>query len=561
MRRWIALVLFLMAAPAFAATDLLDDGMTVADPNFTLSTVVDLSGGRATCWRDMDGTVNPDPNAFFGGFFCDSGGVHPFYAFGGGVDAAGNSYAIERVLNADTMVLVKRTTAGVESNVLTVAGCGALSGGTRLVTRISNIAVNPYEGAIYLAVRVTRTTNCYSSTGVEQAGVLKLTGAVAAGTGPFLPLAGGTMTGAITTKTGGDVIDVPSASGATQYGAIVFRGPSGGGVVDPAHWRQYVHSLSLSSHDKALLSCFNCKSSETGSFVRDVEGVHAVRVAYESRFHATDPANVRGAFEFNIDIDRGTTGAINFADRPFFFAYNMDTDALKRRTYWSMGLDGDTRSGFYEMGSMGQVRIQSGTHDSGGRQKIILEGPTVVGDAGADTGTDARLFVDGTANEVQLRAQCASGQTQQLFRLEADGAVPVTFSYCDGHFFTKFYDFAENDDGIGCAADEFWMYADNSEDRIKQCQNGALGATVVPMQALGTVAEDLADPAGACIEGSAVTITSAAFGDGCVLGTSEALPAGVTGTCRVTAANTVRASLCGTGNPAATITYTLRLIR
>ena len=76
----------------------------------------------------------------------------------------------------------------------------------------------------------------------------------------------------------------------------------------------------------------------------------------------------------------------------------------------------------------------------------------------------------------------------------------------------------------------------------------------------GTVAEDLADPAGACVEGSAITVTGAVLGDSCVAGFSAALPVGVSGSCRVTADDEAKMILCGTGDPAS-MTYTARVTK
>ena len=76
----------------------------------------------------------------------------------------------------------------------------------------------------------------------------------------------------------------------------------------------------------------------------------------------------------------------------------------------------------------------------------------------------------------------------------------------------------------------------------------------------GTVTEDLASPAGACTEGAAITVTGAVLGDTCVAASSVAMPAGVGLSCRVTAADTAKMSLCGTGDPA-NMTYTVRITK
>lgn len=115
-------------------------------------------------------------------------------------------------------------------------------------------------------------------------------------------------------------------------------------------WKLFNHDGGTGDHDHVLVSGYNVTwDPDTDTWVRTVTDEHAVRVGYESRFTSGDPAVLRGAFEFNIDIDPTTTGAVNFTKRPFFLTYNMDDN----RTGLTVGDSADTGSDYFSMGVAG----------------------------------------------------------------------------------------------------------------------------------------------------------------------------------------------------------------
>lgn len=155
--------------------------------------------------------------------------------------------------------------------------------------------------------------------------------------GNFLPIPGGTMTGGITTKTGSDVITLPTySSGTTDVSSLRFNTRG----IEPYPWRIFSNGAVpfdfAGDHDHPLIFAYNLTWDPTNGLTRDSANSHAIRLGYETRYTVLDPNTNRGSFEFNIDIDPnlGTTTWTSTPVRPFFLGYAMDSP---RNTVFTIG--------------------------------------------------------------------------------------------------------------------------------------------------------------------------------------------------------------------------------
>lgn len=181
---------------------------------------------------------------------------------------------------------------------------------------------------------------------------ISLPGAVMTMVGPALDQkvakSGGTMTGDLTAN---NVVLPVNRSVSWDTDSTLPHAP----------WTVFATNSAIDDHDHVHVHGYNITvDPDSGAWTRTTDGEHAVRVGYESRYTAGDPSSVRGAFEFNIDIDPTTTGALSWSKRPFFVTYDMDNS----RTAFSVGDPADTSTCYFSIGMSGSYSaVLSGRGD------------------------------------------------------------------------------------------------------------------------------------------------------------------------------------------------------
>lgn len=289
----------------------------------------------------------------------------------------------------------------------------------------------------------------------------------------YLPLSGGSMTGVPTLKPT-DVAMVLPAGGKGNATSIEFK--SQGNYQNGSWFLQNAGPMTgIANEDHTLIFGYNLKADGANGFSRPLSGEHAVKVGFESGWcgPTCDPATHTGSFEFNIDIDTDLTGRVVTDVRPFFFKYRLNDgsagDAYSK-TLFQVGV-ADANDAFFTMGGQLPTRFKAGKSASGNALSIQLESNVVFG---TDVFTPARVFVDGTVNEIQLRVQGADSQASNvpIFQVESMGATPNFSVYNSGQVRYTSANFTETDTAPNCGIDDFNIYADNSEDVFRICQNG-----------------------------------------------------------------------------------------
>ena len=304
----------------------------------------------------------------------------------------------------------------------------------------------------------------------------------------YLPLAGGTMTGLETVRDSGPSLTLPkSASFSVKDSAIRFNSRSG---FTSGPWTIANSDLvtGSGSEDHTLQFCYNCEPGisvspgSSSTLDRITSGEHALRWGFESGFcgGGCDPLTKSGLVEFNLDVDRDTTGAVVTDARPYFFTYDMDN----RKSRISVGDLADPNSIYFEMsglplrgtadfafgsrdapalfwkvtagspGSLGLVGSlilspNTGYNNTTASGVISMEGshlniaPGRVAEGGAlgdlyfglyrnfdsifgnTASNSAHVSIDGVADEVQLSLQGHSTQTTPLVTVETSAGTDI----------------------------------------------------------------------------------------------------------------------------------------
>lgn len=177
------------------------------------------------------------------------------------------------------------------------------------------------------------------------------------------------------------------------------------GALAAGQWSITGQTIGTSLHDNIHAIKYNLKYNQTTfAHERILEGEHCVQVSYESRYTTADPTTVRGAFEWNIDIDPLTTGT-PFAvagKRPWSFYYQMDA-TTPRRADLIFGDAGDTLNRIRMQGAYLSFKntISSDSFTSNNSVAIDINGTTFdpVADGGYAMPIVMRNVVFGTGSK------------------------------------------------------------------------------------------------------------------------------------------------------------------
>ena len=322
-------------------------------------------------------------------------------------------------------------------------------------------------------------------------------GTIAATSAPgYLPLAGGEMTGTQTTRTGGTALSIPAAASGQPATHFEFSTSSSDYPLSNAPWYVSVdqaQTIGRASTDHVLSLAYNALRTVDGEVMRPLLGEHAATFNLESGWCVDDcdPNTMLGNFEFNIGIDSNINSpTVDTADpnnRHLFFTFDMDL----KRTELFLGSINDANSAYFEM---------SGRNDYGefvfGVRNYPVKFWRVTGtwpDDDVDAGTlqiaPGVPWDDATRSAILDRYYVSNEDDLSIEPGRAPGSGPVgeidlghrrpTNVYIGNkgvggqlHVSNNGVEFTESDVNPTCAADNFSIYADLSEQDIKICDDG-----------------------------------------------------------------------------------------
>ncbi len=126
--------------------------------------------------------------------------------------------------------------------------------------------------------------------------------------------------------------------------------------------------ISGAAYDKVFRIQYNANAD--GSHIDPT--MHAVRMAWESRWTAGDPAVLQGGTEWYLEVDRDKTGSNPRWRRPFAIYYDMDNEAVA----FTIGSVEDT---WWKLGALAAIRTRAyvGSDDGNTTNNVLTVGSDV----------------------------------------------------------------------------------------------------------------------------------------------------------------------------------------